>query len=151
MPLNEPGKRKFEGIEDPMWFVGASKSLTMLKAGKYVVRLNQVDQPYSGDMQASARDLPREEQKRAWFEHQAWFSLDFWNDLSSAEIKLSDKEVYAALSKFAIQFGDDNCCAIYFPNKGWMLPNDGSAEDELRRLIKAFPIRSKATPATSIL
>jgi hypothetical protein len=131
--------KKFDGVEDPMWFVTVSDVLTILKAGKYVVQLVQVSQPYSDDLETSAKNLTREEQKRAWFEHHAWFSLDLWNDAVPSSPKPSKKEAYAVLARFSRQLGDANCCAIYFPNEGLMLPNDGNAEDELRRLIEALP------------
>jgi hypothetical protein len=44
------------------------------------------------------------------------------------------------LARFALQLGDANCCAIYFPEEGWMMPDDGNAEEALRRLIEAFPM-----------
>jgi hypothetical protein len=130
--------RSFDGKNDSLWFVSVSNPLTVLKAGKYVVRLIQSDQPYSDDLEESARNLPREEQKKAWFEHRAWFSLELWNGKMGSSIGVSKKEAYAVLARFALQLGDSNCSAIYFPKEGWMLPNDGSAEAELNRLIKTF-------------
>lgn len=52
--------------------------------------------------------------------------------------QVSKTEAYAALAKFALALGDGNCSAIYFPKEGWIVPNDGSAEDELRHLIRAY-------------
>jgi len=78
-----------------------------------------------------------DEQKKAWFQHQAWFSLEMWNGKGSSK-SVSKKEAYAVLAKFALQLGDSDCCAIYFPKEGWMLPHDGSAEAELNRFVKAF-------------
>jgi hypothetical protein len=132
-------RRKFDGKEDPMWFVSLSNKLSVLKAGKYIVQIVQVNRPYAEDMKASAKNLPREEQKKAWFEHRAWFSLDLWNGTVAGE-KLPKREAHAVLARFALQLGDANCCAIYFPKEGWMMPNDGNAEEALRRLIKAFPL-----------
>jgi hypothetical protein len=40
------GKR-FDGKEDPMYFVSRSDVLTVIKAGKYVVQLVQAKHPYS--------------------------------------------------------------------------------------------------------
>ncbi|HEU5339726.1 hypothetical protein [Edaphobacter sp.] len=134
------GKR-FDGTEDPMYFVSKSEVLTVLKAGKYVVQLVQVKEPYSDDLEASARNLTRQEQKKAWFEHRAWSSIDLWNGAMSSSRDLPKKEAYAVLARFALQLGDANCSAIYFPKEGWMMPNDGTAEDGLRRLIDAFPLK----------
>jgi hypothetical protein len=130
--------RKFDGEEDPLWFVFVSNVLTTLKAGKYVVQLVQAKVPYSDDLEAGAKSLPREEQRKAWFEHRAWFSLDLWNGAIATTQELPKKEAYAVLSRFALQLGNENCCGIYFPKEGWMLPNNGEAEEELRRLIGAF-------------
>jgi hypothetical protein len=133
-------RRSFDGKEDPMWFVSVSNPLTVLKAGRYVVQLIQSNQAYSDDLEASARNLPREEQKKAWFEHRAWFSLELWNGKMTSRESISKREAYAVLAKFALQLGDPNCNAIYFPKERWMVPNDGSAEAELNRLLKAFPL-----------
>ena len=133
------GKR-FDGTEDPMYFVSRADALTVLKAGKYVVQLVQVNELYSDDLEASARNLPRQEQKKAWFEHRAWSSLDLWNSAVSSARELPKKEAYAVLARFALQLGDANCSAIYCPKESWMLPNDGTAEEGLRRLIDAFPL-----------
>ena len=133
------GKR-FDGKEDPMYFVSCSRGYSFLKAGKYIVQLVHSEQPYSDDLEAGAKSLPRAEQKKAWFAHQAWFSLDLWNGAVAKRDGISKKEAYAVLAKFARALGDANCCAIYFPREGWMLPNDGPAEEELERLIKKFPL-----------
>jgi hypothetical protein len=135
------GKR-FDGEEDAMYFVVQSDVLTVLKAGKYVVQLLQMNQPYAGDLEAVAKNLPREEQKKAWFQHQAWSSLDLWNSAKSSSRDLPKKEAYTVLARFALQLGDANCSAIYFLKEGWMMPNDGVAEEGLRRLIEAFPLKS---------
>jgi len=133
--------RKFDGLEDPMWFVFLSDVLTTLKAGKYLVQLVQFETTYSADLEFGAKNLPREEQRRAWFEHRAWVALDLWNGNESDGKKLSKKEAYAVLARFALQLGDANCSAIYFPKEGWMMPNNGTAEEGLRRLIEAFPLQ----------
>jgi hypothetical protein len=56
---------------------------------------------------------------------------------SGLAARFSKKESYAVLARFALQLGDANCSAIYFPKEGWMLPNNGEAESELRRLTEA--------------
>jgi hypothetical protein len=132
-------RRKFDGLEDPMWFVFLSDVLTTLKAGKYLVQLIQVGTTYS-DLDFGAKNLPQEEQRKAWFEHRAWVALDLWNGNEPSGQKLSKKEAYAVLARFALPLGDENCSAIYFPKEGWMMPNNGAAEEGLRRLIEAFPL-----------
>jgi hypothetical protein len=97
--------------------------------------------PIPEDLEYGAKNLPREEQKKAWFEHRAWSSLDLWNSAKSSRRDLPKKEAYAVLARFALQLGDTNCTAIYFPKEGWMLPNNGEAENELRRLIETFPLK----------
>lgn len=127
-------RKRFDGVEDPMYFVSRNKALTILKAGRHAVRLMEVSETYSDDLEASARNLPRMEQKRAWLSHRAWVSLDLWNGTMTKE-RITSREAYAVLSRFALELGDKECCAIYFPKEGWMLPNNGEAEAELKRLI----------------
>jgi hypothetical protein len=85
------GKR-FDGEDDPMYFVSRNPALTILKAGKYVVQLIEVPEPYSDDLEASAQNLPRLEQKKSWFEHRAWTSLDLWNGKMTSKGSISKKE-----------------------------------------------------------
>jgi hypothetical protein len=95
---------------------------------------------YSVNLESGAKSLPREEQRKAWFEHRAWVALDLWNGNEPGGKKLSKEEAYAVLARFALQLGGVNCSAIYFPKESWMMPNNGAAEEGLRRLIGAFPL-----------
>ena len=44
------------------------------------------------------------------------------------------------LARFALQLGDANCCAVYFPKTSVLMPNDGSADTSLREMIEAVPL-----------
>jgi hypothetical protein len=120
----------FDGQEDPMYFVVQQGTITMIKAGIYAVHLVQANQPYLGDPQQVAMQLPREEQKVAWRQHNAWASFDMLNK----EVKRVD--AYAALAKFALQLGDENCAGVYLPSLEIFMPNDGTTEEGLRMLVR---------------
>jgi hypothetical protein len=129
-------ERKFDGKEDPMYFVSADHSvLNVVKAGPHIVRVTSVPGRYADDDEYALSQLPQPEQKKAWTEHHACAFLDLFNDLSSSEKRIPDAEAYASLAKLALQLGDPNCSAIFVPIKNIMMPNDGSAEEGLRLLI----------------
>jgi hypothetical protein len=123
------GKR-FDGQEDTMYFVVQQGKITMIKAGIYAVHLVQANQPYLGDPQDVAKQLPREEQRVAWRQHTAWASFDLLNN------DVERVDAYAALAKFALQLGDENCAGIYLPNLEIFMPNDGTAEEGVRMLVR---------------
>ena len=128
--------KKFDGSEDPMYFVFADPSaLTVVKAGPHIIRVTSVPNRYADDNEYALSQLPQQEQKRAWTEHHACAFLDFFNDLSSESARIPDAEAYASLAKLALQLGDPNCAAIFVPDKNIMMPNDGTAEQGLRLLI----------------
>jgi hypothetical protein len=121
----------FDGIAYPMFFVTQKGWVTMIKAGRCAVNVLHAKQPHLDDLEEVAKQLPRIEQKRAWLAHTAWASLDL---LNSSEI--SEAEAYETLARFALHLGDANCAAIYLPKETVLMPNDGTAEEGLRRLIR---------------
>jgi hypothetical protein len=128
--------KKFDGKEDPMFFVSADNAaLTVVKAGPHVMRLTTLPCRYADDDEYALSHLPQPEQKKAWSEHHAHTLLDLFNDLSHAEKRIPDADAYASLAKLALQLGDPNCVAIFVPDKNVMMPNDGTAEAGLRLLI----------------
>jgi|SRR5215469_4144804 len=137
--------KKFDGKEDPMYFVSADHSiLTIVKAGPHIIRVTSVPNRYADDDEYALSQLPQPEQKKAWTEHHACAFLELFNDLSSKSKTIPDAEAYAALAKLALQLGDPNCTAIFVPIKNIMMPNDGTAEEGLRLLInKELPLRLK--------
>jgi hypothetical protein len=129
-------ERKFDGKEDPMYFVSADQAaLTVVKAGPHVMRVTSLPCRYVDDDEYALSQLPQPEQKKAWNEHHAHTLLDLFNDLSRAEKKIADADAYASLAKLALHLGDPNCTAIFVPDKNIMMPNDGTAEEGLRLLI----------------
>jgi len=134
-------RKKFDGKEDPMFFVSADNAaLTAVKAGPHVMRLTTLPCRYTDDDGYALSQLPQPEQKRAWSEHHAHTLLDLFNDLSHAEKRIPDAD--ASLAKLALQLGDPNCVAIYVPDKNIMMPNDGTAEEGLRLLISSWLLTS---------
>lgn len=130
-------KKRFDGTE-PMYFVSSQPPiLTVIKAGLHIIRLTHVPRRFSDDDTYALSQLPEPEQKKAWNEHSAFVCLEFFNDLSRKEERVSDKEVYATLARLAVELGDENCAAIYLQTRkrNVMMPNDGSAEEGLRLLM----------------
>ena len=128
-------ERRFDGKEDPMYFVSADQAaLTVVKAGPHVIRVTSLPCRYVDDEYALSQ-LPKPEQKKAWNEHHAHTLLDLFNDLSRAEKRITDADAYASLAKLALHLGDPNCAAVFVPGKNIMMPNDGTAEEGLRLLI----------------
>lgn len=128
------GKR-FDGNEDPMYFVSAHDPLPVVKAGPHIIRVTSVSGRYADDDEYALSQLPQAEQKKAWSEHHACVFLEFFNDLSSKSSRIPDADAYASLARIALQLGDPNCTAIFIPIKNIMMPNDGTAEQGLRLLI----------------
>lgn len=128
--------KKFDGQDDPMYFVSAHDPLPVVKAGPHIIQVTSIPRRYSGDDQYVLSQLPQPEQKKAWNEHHACTILDLFNDLSSKAKRIPDRDAYAVLAKLALQLDDPNCTAIVVPVKNIMLPNDdGAAEQGLRFLI----------------
>jgi len=134
--------RKFDGKEDPMYFVSANDIiLPVIKAGPHIIRVTSFPTRYVEDDGYALSQLPQPEQKKAWVEHHAHVLLDFFNDISRSSKRIADAEAYASLAKLALQLGDPNCAAIFLPDKNIMMPNNGSAEQGLRLLInKELPM-----------
>jgi hypothetical protein len=136
--------KKFDGNEDPMYFVVADHTLmTIVKAGRYIIRVMFIPKRYIDDDEHALSQLPQPEQKKAWNEHHACTFLEFFNDFSSKEPRIPDADAYASLAILALQLGDPNCAAIFVPIRNMMFPNDGTAEEGLRLIInKQLPLTS---------
>jgi hypothetical protein len=133
--------KKFDGKEDPMYFVSGDHLLTVVKAGRHILQVTSVPSRYADDDAYALSQLPRSEQKRAWTEHHACAFLEFFNDLSSMSTSVSDADAYASLANLALQLADPNCAAVFIPIKNIMMPNDGTAQKGLRLLInKELPM-----------
>jgi hypothetical protein len=122
--------RRFDGKADPMYFVVQQADVTMMKVGTHLVQLLHAAQPYLGDVEEISGRLPRQEQKQAWLEHSGWAAFDLWDR------KPLTAEAYAVLARFALQLADKNCSAVLLPKENVLMPNDGTAEEGLRRLIR---------------
>jgi len=122
----------FDGNEDPMYFVVQDSWVTLVKAGKFVLNFLHAGTPYLGDQHEIARQLPREEQRNSWIAHTAWASLAVMNPRR----EIGKADAYATLANFALFLGDPNCIGIYIPGEQVMMPNDGTAEEGLRMLVR---------------
>ena len=134
--------KKFDGKEDPMFFVSAHDPLPVLKAGPHIICVTSVAARYSDDDERVLSQLPQPEQKKAWTEHHAFTILELFNDIESRSIP--DAEAYASLARLALHLGDPNCTAIFVPIKNIMMPNNGAADEGLRLLINKEPQALKA-------
>jgi hypothetical protein len=57
--------KKFDGKEDPMYFVSADHSaLTVVKAGPHIIRVTSIPTRYADDDGYALSQLPQPEQKR---------------------------------------------------------------------------------------
>jgi hypothetical protein len=132
--LEQAGERgwgkRFDGKEDPMYFVSQTGTITFLKAGKYAVHLIHASRPYLDSTPEVMKQLPQPEQRQAWQEHTAWAAFNLLND------DVPKGDAYATLAQFVLQLGDANCSGIHFPEENIMMPNDGTAEQGLRMLIR---------------
>ena len=123
-------ERRFDGVEDPAYAVDEAEGKMMLRAGGCVVQVVEGYGPYVAKMVEAETKLPEERQRRAWRAHSAWAALDLGCD------DLGKVEAYAGLARFALQLGDYNCTAVYLPRENVFLPNDGTAEEGLRLMVK---------------
>lgn len=129
--------RSFDGKEDPMYFVVQKGPVILIKAGRLGVNVLQAREPYLGNPEEIAVQLPREEQQVAWRQHHSWISFDLLNKEA-----VSRKEAFSALAKFALGLGDENCTGIYLPSERIFAPNSGGEAEEVLRLLirKELPI-----------
>lgn len=123
--------KSFDGKQDPAFGVVQSGPVTFIRAGTYVMHVLHANQPYLGDVENVATQLPNLVQQVAWRAHNAWSSFDLLNSTAHA------RDSYIPLAKFASQMADSNCAGIYLPKNQIMWPNDGTAEQGLRMLIRS--------------
>ncbi len=123
--------RRFDGVEDPMFFVFQQGEFTIVKPSYRVISVVRQTQPYLPHSEITTQFLPQPEQRKAWLHHQAWSSLDL---LKSEELPPDD--AYKILAKLALQLVSVNCTGIYLPKNNMFMPNDGTAEEGLYRMIR---------------
>lgn len=119
----------FDGKRDPMYFVSISGEHGFVKAGKHVIKLLLISQPYLGSPDEIAEQLPHQEQQSAWKSHRAWVALDFWN------LDLPKSEAYEILARLSLPLLSDQCCGVFLPKEEVFMPNDGTAQEGLRLLL----------------
>ena len=118
--------KKFDGTEDPMYFVFQQGEFTIVKPGAHVISVLRQPHPYADNRRLGW--LPRIEQKKAWVNHTAWASLDLVNS------QLPRDEAYKLLATLAIPLVSVNCTGVYLPKNSMLFPNDGTLEEGLYRM-----------------
>jgi hypothetical protein len=104
-----------------------------LKIGSHVVNVQHALQPYLEDIERGARQLPRQEQKDAWRAHTAWVAFDLLDNQLDMETTVGS--AYAVLARLALELLDENVSAV-LPKENALTPNDGTAADGLRILLR---------------
>jgi hypothetical protein len=122
-------RKRFDGVEDPMYFVVQKGGVTMIKAGTFVFHVLHSPNPYLADVESVANQLPQPEQRKAWQAHTAWVSVDSWN------LDLGKREAYAAIARLAMNMADSNCTGVYLPGEEMFMPNDGTADEGMRFIL----------------
>jgi hypothetical protein len=123
-------QKSFDGKHDPMFFVFVSGEHASVKAGKHVIKVPSVGEPYLGDPSEIAQQLPRDDQKIAWLNHRAWFALDFWN------LDMPKADAYEMLARLALPLLDQACCGVFLPKEEVFMPDNGLAEEGLHLLLE---------------
>ena len=120
--------KKFDGTEDPMYFVFQQGEFTIVKPGAHVISVLRQPHPYAANSEQSVGWLPQPEQKKAWLDHTAWVSLDLVNSTLPCD------EAYKLLATLALHLISANCSGIYLPKDSMLFPNDGTVEEGLYRM-----------------
>lgn len=116
--LATAGERAF-GVrfnsDEPMYFVEQSAT-TMMKVGRWGIHVIHSAEPYLGDVEEVAHELPQPEQQAAWRAHRGWVAFDVMNK------DANPRKTYAVLAKLGRQLRDDRCAGVYLPREGIMAP-----------------------------
>ena len=136
--LNAAGQRAwnvpFSHADKSMYCVmPATPNITLIKSGNYLFNLIQEDSFYLGPIEEIAPQLPRPEQQLAWRQHTSWAAWDLMNK------DVTKKEAYAVIARWVIELVHGNCVGVYLPKESLFFPNNGPAEDKLRKYIKKGP------------
>lgn len=111
--LATAGERAFGvqfNADEPMHFVQQG-AITMMKVGPWLIHVIHSAEPYLGDVDEVASELPQPEQQAAWRAHRGWVSFDVMNN------NVDPREAYAVLAKLGRQLRDDRCAGIYLPRE----------------------------------
>jgi hypothetical protein len=120
----------FDGKRDPMYCVAVSGRHGFVKAGKHVIKLLSISQPYLVNAEEIAEQLPHQEQRSAWRDHRAWIALDLWNP------DIAKTDAYEVLARLAIPLLSGQCCGVFLPKEELFMPNDGTAQEGLQLLLE---------------
>ena len=71
-------EKKFDGGENAMHFVSTDHpALTVMKAGRHIIRVTCIPHRYADDDEYTLSQLPQREQKTAWTQHHGCSSRTF--------------------------------------------------------------------------
>ncbi len=95
-------------------------SVTLMKAGPYLLSFFYYAAPYVEDPKSNIEWLPHATQREAWVQHAACYSVDFMNDGVSVQLG------YCVLAQLVSEMLDGNCTGVYIPRERLLAPNDQS-------------------------
>jgi hypothetical protein len=118
----------YDGSDDNHFAV-QNPAITIVKAGKLVLSILQVPEPYMGDPEVISKGFRDPRASEAWREHRSWAALDLRsNDVPEAE-------AYAFLAALASELLDVRSAGIYLPKiSDFWLQSDGTAAEKLKHL-----------------
>jgi hypothetical protein len=104
----------------------------LLKAGEFLISIHPQWGAYlaehdENDVESGAVFLA-DEQRRWWRQQRAWVSFDLLNET------VAEHEALHVLAKLLLEIVDERSCGVWLPNRGRVLPNDGTAVAELTKL-----------------
>ena len=106
-------------------------SVTLMKAGPHLLSFFSYPAPYVEDPKANTDWLQHTNQREAWVQHTACYSVDFMNDGVSVQLG------YCVLAQLVSEMLDGNCTGVYIPRERWLVPNDQSLYLALHRFASA--------------
>jgi hypothetical protein len=114
-----------------MYFVVQNPAITIVKAGRHVLSILQVPEPYMGDPIEIASNFRAPEAAKAWSEHRSWAAFD----LRSKDIP--ENEAYRFLATLVSEILDARCAGIYLPKgSNFWVQEDGTAAEHMGRLMQ---------------
>lgn len=118
----------FHSGEESQYFVKEIVLFNITQAGPHTISFLRFSKPYGDDSGKFGNSLPSANQRQAWTEHKAWFSLDYVKGGKDLELE------YAVLADLCAELLDQNCSGVYMPRELSFIPNDSALRNELKRI-----------------
>lgn len=104
---------------------------TFLQADTETIHITQSSTPHAGHAhEVETRHADHHFHHNAWKEHRGYIAYDLWNKDHNRH------DAYRVLAKLVTELLNDNSTGIYLPREDEFYPNDGSAEEHLKHLLK---------------